>query len=215
MGSLSSMPVNGYTSQRLRMVEEQLRARGIRDEAVLSAMSRVPRHQFVPNEFLDLAYADEPLPIGYGQTISQPYIVALMTEAAGLNKESNILEIGTGSGYQAAILAEIANHVYSVEIIPKLAERAKNIIRSLNYSNVTIKTGDGRRGWPEYSPYNAIIATSAPQTLPESLLEQLCFQGKLVIPIGLHYQNLMVFHKDENGIHKQTLLPVRFVPMTG
>jgi protein-L-isoaspartate(D-aspartate) O-methyltransferase len=161
------------------------------------------------------AYADEPLPIGEGQTISQPYIVALMTETLHISKDSRVLEIGTGSGYQAAVLAEIAGEVYSIEIIESLAARAEETLKRLGYGNVHVKAGDGYRGWPEEAPFDAIIVTAAPDHVPQPLVEQLKVGGRMSIPVGDIYQELMVITKTESGVVKKDALPVRFVPMTG
>ncbi|NPA15098.1 MAG: protein-L-isoaspartate(D-aspartate) O-methyltransferase [Deferribacteres bacterium] len=170
--------------ERRKALVELLRKKGIRDERVLNAILRVPRHLFVPPELVDRAYDDRPLPIGKGQTISQPYIVALMTEALGIDEDSRVLEIGTGSGYQAAVLAEIAKDVYTVERIPELSERARKIIEGLGYKNVFFKVGDGTCGWPEHAPYDAIIVTAASPRIPKPLIKQLKVGGRLVIPVG-------------------------------
>ena len=199
--------------QRRQMVEDQLRKRGLRDERVLAAMSKVPRHQFVDSFWRDLAYRDRPLPIGYNQTISQPYIVAYMTEAAEIAPEEKVLEIGTGSGYQAAILGEIAQLVYSIEIIPQLAERARRTLSQLGYENIKVKTGDGYQGWVENAPYDAIIVTAAPEQIPQALIDQLATNGKMVIPVGKWYQNIVVLTKTQDRVVKETTIPVRFVPM--
>lgn len=202
-----------FKLKRRRMVEEQIIARGINDSSVIEAMLKVPRHRFVSTHFRDAAYQDRPLPIGYGQTISQPYIVAFMTEALGLKKEDKVLEIGTGSGYQAAILARIVNEVYTIEIIPGLAKGAKRRLGRLGYLNVTVKCGDGYLGWKEKAPFDAIIVTAAPEEIPPKLVEQLKVGGRMVVPIGLFYQELYLITKTEDGIRKEALLPVRFVPM--
>jgi len=197
----------------MQMVHQQLEARNIKDPHVLEAMRTVKRHLFVPKHQQSLAYEDHPLPIGYNQTISQPYIVAYMTEAARLKSNDKILEIGTGSGYQAAVLAHIVKEVYSIEIIEPLAQRAEETLNSLGYQNIFIKYGDGYQGWQEHAPYDAIIVTAAPDHVPEKLLEQLAVGGRMVIPIGSFSQNLYVISKTEKGIEKKALLPVRFVPM--
>jgi len=205
-----------FEQMRLAMVEEQLRARDISDEATLKAMSEVPRHLFVPEEYQAQAYADHPLPICYGQTISQPYIVALMTQSARLQPGDKVLEIGTGSGYQAAVLAALGAEVYSVEIIPQLAESAARRLRELGYS-VKTDIRDGYYGWPEHAPYKAIIVTAAPDHVPPSLLEQLADGGRLIIPVGPpgSYQVLWLIEKHADKFTKQNLGLVRFVPLTG
>jgi len=202
-----------FDLQRRRMVKEQLESRGIRDEAVLSAMRKTERHLFVSSDLADFAYADKPLPIGHDQTISQPYIVAYMTEAAKLKPGDRVLEIGTGSGYQAAVLAEIVSKVYSVEILEPLAESATKRLVALGYDNVYVKLGDGYKGWEESAPYEAIIVTAAPPKIPEELLKQLAIGGRAVIPIGPIYQELYLITRTETGYDREALLPVRFVPM--
>ncbi|MFH0777029.1 MAG: protein-L-isoaspartate(D-aspartate) O-methyltransferase [Candidatus Eisenbacteria bacterium] len=204
-----------YSAQRNRMVDEQIVRRGIRDTLVLAAMRRVPRHEFVPESYRKYAYADEPLPIGEGQTISQPYIVALMTETLGLNRDSKVLEIGTGSGYQAAVLAEVAREVCSIEIVGSLSERAAQVLSKLEYKNVKLRCGDGYRGWPEEAPFDAIIVTAAPDHVPEPLVEQLKVGGRMSIPVGDLCQELLLLTKKDKGYVKKDVLPVRFVPMTG
>jgi len=202
-----------YTDQRMKMVQQQLEARDIKDPEVLEAMRTVKRHLFVPKLQRLLAYVDHPLPIGYGQTISQPYIVAYMTQAARLKPGDKILEIGTGSGYQAAVLARIVKEVYSIEIIEALALRAEKTLNSIGYQNIVIKHGDGYQGWEEHAPYDAIIVTAAPDHIPEKLVEQLAIGGRMVIPVGSVSQELYVIIKTEEGVEKKSLLPVRFVPM--
>lgn len=199
------------------MVEEQIRARGINDPAVLRAMLTVPRHRFVPPELRDQAYADHPLPIGFGQTISQPYIVALMTQELDLEPGDKVLEIGTGSGYQAAVLAEITDQVYSVEIIPQLAERAARTLRETGYTQVKTRNADGYYGWEEYAPYDAIIVTAAPDHIPRPLIQQLKDGGRLVIPVGPPggYQTLWRITKRGDTLETKNLGGVRFVPFTG
>jgi len=202
-----------YAPQRARMVEDQLRARGIRDRAVLAAMGRVPRHRFVPEQVRHLAYADGALPIGFDQTISQPYIVAYMTEAAEIGPRERVLEIGTGSGYQAAVLAELARDVYSVEIVPQLAARAESTFRALGYRNVHTRTGDGYAGWKEHAPYHAILVTAAPDHVPPALVEQLAVGGRMVIPVGTGQQEMRVIRKTNAGVVEETTIPVMFVPL--
>lgn len=198
---------------RQQMVEDQLRERGIKDERVLAAMSKVPRHQFVDLSWRDLAYSDRPLPIGHNQTISQPYIVAYMTQAAEISTEDKVLEIGTGCGYQAAILGEVAKEVYSIEIKPQLAEKARRTLSQLGYENIKVQTGDGYQGWSENAPYDAIIVTAAPEQIPKPLIDQLANEGKMVIPVGTWYQDIVVLTKTQDRVVKKKTLPVRFVPM--
>ena len=200
-------------AERARMVSEQLRGRGIRDRRVLAAMGRVPRHRFVPPAFQEWAYADQPLPIGLGQTISQPYIVAYMTEAAEVSADDRVLEVGTGSGYQAAVLAELAREVYTIEIVPELAARARLVIDSLGYRNVQARTGDGYRGWPERAPFDAIVVTAAPDHVPPALVEQLAVGARMVIPVGTEDQEMRVITRTATGVSERRTLPVRFVPL--
>jgi len=206
---------NSFKRLRNQMVNEQIIARGVKDELVLKAMRKVPRHLFVPEKLQDLAYNDFPLPIGEGQTISQPYIVAYMTERLGLKGGEKVLEVGTGSGYQAAILAEIAGEVYTIEIIPSLAKQAERRLKALGYTNVHVRQGDGYLGWPEQAPFDAIIVTAAPDHIPQPLIDQLKVGGRLILPLGEEYQELVLVIKTEKGLHKERLIPVRFVPMTG
>lgn len=206
-------PVN-YSEERTSMVRNQIRARGINDEKVLAAMLKVQRHCFVPPAYRSEAYEDYPLPVGEGQTISQPYIVAFMTEALDLEKEDKVLEIGTGSGYQAAILAEICDSVFTIEIFRSLALSAMKILDELGYTNVFVKIGDGYQGWAEHAPYDAIIVTCAPDHIPEMLETQLAEGGRMIIPVGGDYtQNLILLKKKAGRLQKQNVLPVRFVPM--
>ena len=206
-----------YTQQRRRMVEQQIAPRDIHDEAVLEAMRSVPRHRFVPEDVRTLAYADHPLPIGYGQTISQPFIVALMTQSLQPYPGQKVLEIGTGSGYQAAVLAEIDIDVYTVEIIPELAERAAATLDSTGYPNVHKLNADGYFGWEEFAPYDAILVTAAPDHLPQALASQLAEGGRLVIPIGPvgFLQTLWLFEKTGGELQATNLGGVTFVPLTG
>jgi protein-L-isoaspartate(D-aspartate) O-methyltransferase len=204
-----------FEAQRMAMVQQQIRARGVADKRVLSAMARVPRHEFVPAGQRLYAYEDRPLPIGEGQTISQPYIVALMTELLELEAGDRVLEIGTGSGYQAAILAELTPHVYTIEILPKLAQRAEQTLRRLGYGQVKVKAGDGYLGWPEHAPFNAIIVTCAPERVPEPLREQLKEGGRMVIPVGPQWtsQTLYLLRRQGGDLEQKAVIPVRFVPM--
>ena len=195
------------------MVEQQIRARGIAERSVLEAMAAVPRHRFVPAQHQHVAYADHPLPIGHEQTISQPYIVAWMTEAAQVSPDEKVLEIGAGSGYQAAVLGELAREVYTIEIIPQLAERARAELRELGYTNVHVRTGDGYAGWPEHAPFDAIVVTAAPDHVPPALVEQLAVKGRLVIPVGRGEQQMRVITKTERGVIDERTLAVRFVPL--
>jgi len=203
------------TVLRLAMVRNQIEARGVHDPATLAAMRRVPRHLFVPGKSMSLAYADTPLPIGNRQTISQPYIVAFMTAALGLQGGEKVLEIGTGSGYQAAVLAEIAGTVYTIEIVESLGNRAKTLLAECGYTNIEVRIGDGYQGWPEHAPFDAVIVTAAPGHVPQPLIDQLKVGGRLVIPVGVVNQNLLRITKTEDGLLREKMLPVRFVPMTG
>ncbi len=197
------------------MVEEQLVPRGISDERVLRAMATVPRDMFVPASMRPLAYLDSPLPIGLDQTISQPYIVAAMTEQLALGEGARVLEIGTGSGYQTAILAEIAAEVYSIEIVEPLARQGKAMLARLGYRNVHLRVGDGYQGWPEAAPFDAVLVAAAPPAIPAPLVEQLAVGGKLLIPVGSNTQELRVLTKTASGVTSERLFEVRFVPMTG
>ena len=203
--------------RRARMVETQIVARGVRDPRVLAAMREVPRHLFVEPSQRDHAYDDAPVAIGGSkQTVSQPYIVALMTELLDLSPGEKVLEIGTGSGYQSAVLGKLAAKVYTIEIIPELARESAERLSRLGYSNVTVREGDGYRGWPEEAPFDGIIVTAAPERIPQPLLEQLAVNGRMVIPVGGFFQELKVFRKDASGrVTEKDILPVRFVPMTG
>ena len=203
-------------AERGAMVERQLRARGIRDERVLAAMERVPRHELVPATLRREAYRDYPLPIGEGQTISQPYIVAFMTEALRPAPTDRVLEIGTGSGYQAAVLAELVAEVYTIEIVEPLGLRAREDLARLGYRNVRVRIGDGYAGWPEHAPFDAIIVTCAPGAVPRPLVDQLREGGRMIIPVGdQRAQELYLLEKREGRIVQRAVLPVRFVPMTG
>jgi len=204
-----------YAVERETMVSEQVAARDVRDMLVLSAMRSVPRHEFVPEELRPAAYRDAPLPVGEGQTISQPYIVGLMTEALGLEGGEKILEVGTGTGYQAAVLDEIAGQVFTVEINEDLAARAKANLERLGYGDIRVRIGDGYRGWPEEAPFDAIVVTAAPDHVPDPLLQQLAVGGRLVLPVGRKRQVLQVWTRTEDGFENRNLVPVQFVPMTG
>lgn len=205
-----------YRIARERMVESQIKARGIRDERVIKAMLKVPRHLFVDPALRDQAYGDFPLPIGERQTISQPYIVALMTEALELKGQERVLEIGTGSGYQTAILAELALWVYTIEKYPSLQEKAKNLLIKLGYRNISFKTGDGTLGWSEAAPFEAIIVTAASPQIPQPLIEQLAEGGRIVIPVGDEYSQMLIKGVKRGGVlHTKSLEPVRFVKLVG
>jgi len=197
------------------MVREQIANRGVRDARVLAAMRKVPRHLFVPSEMQSAAYSDTPLPIGHRQTISQPYIVAFMSEAMELKPQDRVLEIGTGSGYQAAILAELVREVYSIEIVEPLGKEVAARLKDLGYERVKLRIGDGYRGWPEAAPFDAIIVTAAPDHVPPALVEQLREGGRLVLPVGRFAQDLLRVRRTAKGIVQENLLPVRFVPMVG
>jgi protein-L-isoaspartate(D-aspartate) O-methyltransferase len=190
-----------------------MRARGISNPSVLEAIARVPRHLFVPPDAQKLAYDDRPLPIGYGQTISQPYIVAFMTDALQTAPDQSVLEIGTGSGYQAAVLAELVRNVYTIEIVPELGERARKTLATAGYRNVEVRTGDGYRGWPERAPFPRIIVTAAPPEIPQALVDQLAVGGIMVLPVGSASQELVVVTKTATGITQKHTIPVVFVPM--
>lgn len=203
-----------YKQRRMNMVATQIIARGITDEEVIKAMKKVERHLFVPSNYAHRAYDDGPLPIGYGQTISQPYIVAYMTEILKLDSTDRVLEIGTGSGYQAAILAEICKTVYTIEVVPQLGSRSKNLLSILGYDNIFVMVGDGYKGWPEHAPFDAIIVTCAPTHIPEPLQEQLEEGGRMIIPVGERYvQQLVLMGKKDGKLKRKNVLPVLFVPM--
>ena len=207
-----------FAVRRMRMVQEQLigPGRDITNARVLAAIGKVPRHEFVPERHRNQAYEDHPLPIGYGQTISQPYIVAFMTEKLDPKPTDRVLEIGTGSGYQAAVLAELVAKVYTIEIVEPLAQRAKADLQRLGYTNVVVRAGDGYKGWPDAAPFDAIIVTCAPDKVPQPLTEQLKDGGRMIIPIGeIWDQKLVLLHKRGQRLEKTVVLPVRFVPMTG
>ncbi|GAB4335547.1 MAG: protein-L-isoaspartate(D-aspartate) O-methyltransferase [Calditrichia bacterium] len=202
-------------AERARMVEEQIVRRGVKDPRVLSAMRKVPRHLFVPPSHRSYAYADEPLPIGQGQTISQPYIVAFMTEQLRLTGDERVLEIGTGSGYQTAVLAELCDSVFTIEIIAQLGENARKTLDNLGYRNIVYRIGDGYAGWEEKAPFDAIMVTAAPPEIPQPLVRQLAEGGRMIIPVGTISQELILLEKKNGQIKKTSVLPVRFVPMKG
>jgi protein-L-isoaspartate(D-aspartate) O-methyltransferase len=209
-------PVSDFASERQRMVREQLMSRGIHDERVLAAMSKVPREEFVPADERAAAYTDNPLPIGYDQTISQPYIVAFMTEQLHPKPSDRVLEVGTGSGYQAAILAELVSEVYSIDIVEPLAKSAEATLQRLGYKNVQLKASDGYKGWPENAPFDAITVTCAPDRVPRPLTDQLKEGGRMIIPVGDRFaQELYLLEKKNGQLKQSATLPVRFVPMTG
>jgi len=210
-----SNPKGDFKVMREKMVESQIKARGVKDPRVLSALLKVERHRFVPKKYLDSAYSDQPLPIGEGQTISQPYIVALMTELLELKANEKVLEIGTGSGYQAAVLAELAKEVYTIEIVEPLAYMGKKRLSELGYQNVIVKAGDGYLGWPEAAPFDAIIVTAAPDHIPAPLIDQLKEGGRMVVPVGSYAQELKKIVKKSGKVETTNIIPVVFVPMTG
>jgi protein-L-isoaspartate(D-aspartate) O-methyltransferase len=197
-----------------KMVREQIIRRGISNNQVIDVMQNTPRHRFVPDGVADYAYQDNALPIGKGQTISQPYIVAFMTETLDVDSTYKVLEIGTGSGYQAAVLSPLVKHIYTIEIVKMLAERADSTLKALSYNNVTVRWGDGYKGWPEEAPFDRIIGTAAPPEIPKALIDQLKPGGKMVLPVGTNWQEIVVLTKSKSGkIQKKNVLPVRFVPM--
>jgi protein-L-isoaspartate(D-aspartate) O-methyltransferase len=206
-----------FANARVRMVREQIMARGVTEARVLAALSRVPRHEFVPLSLRDRAYEDGPLPIGHGQTISQPFVVAFMTEALAPKPSDRVLEIGTGSGYQAAVLAGLVAEVFSIEIVAPLAQRAEADLRRTGYRNVRIRAGNGYLGWPEAAPFDAIIVTCAPEAVPRALVDQLKVGGRMIVPVGPQSgaQDLYLLRKKQHGLETQAVLPVRFVPMVG
>jgi protein-L-isoaspartate(D-aspartate) O-methyltransferase len=216
-GNGSSPPLQDevlLAERRRQMVETQIRARGIKDPRVLAAMEKVRRHRFVREADIAYAYADSPISIGLGQTISQPYIVAFMSEALAVAPTDRVLEVGTGSGYQAAVLGELASAVYSMEIVPELAERSARLLAELGYVNVHVRAGDGYAGWPEEAPFDAVIVTAAPDHVPQPLVDQLKMGGRLVVPIGRGDQDLLILTRTAEGLREDGRLPVRFVPLT-
>jgi protein-L-isoaspartate(D-aspartate) O-methyltransferase len=209
----ASTAEDSFSAARARMVSETIAPRGVKDPRVLAAMRKVPRHEFLPDAVRPHAYDDAPVPIGYGQTASQPYMVAVMTELAELGPHTRVLEIGTGSGYQAAILAEVAGEVYSIEILEPLAASARRTLERLGYGRVHVRQGDGYRGWPEAAPFDAIVVTAAPPEVPKALLEQLAPGGRLVVPVGRDEQELEVHRRTADGVRVRRFFPVTFVPM--
>ena len=207
-------PAQDFNAERRQLVEV-LKSQGVTSQTVLDALLKVPRHEFVLPAYRNLAYQNRPLPIGHDQTISQPFIVGYMTEAAEIAPGERVLEIGTGSGYQAAILAELAQEVYTIEIIPELADGARTLLSKLGYGKVQVKTGNGYAGWPEHAPFDAIVVTAAPDEVPPALVEQLAVKGKMVIPVGSGFQQMVIITKNESGVIERRTIPVRFVPMTG
>lgn len=217
MLAMSSVLCDDYARKREEMVEKQILSRGVTDTKTLEAVLTVPRHLFVPEELRDEAYADYPLPIGYGQTISQPYVVALMTSSLHLKGNEKALEIGTGSGYQAAVLAEIVDNVYTIEIVPELAQRAEATLQDQGYANVIVKNADGYFGWEEHQPFDAIMITAAVDHIPPPLIQQLKEGGRLILPLGnpLYYQTLTLVEKRNGELYTKHITDVQFVPMTG
>src|SRR5438067_3509796 len=213
-GQQPSVPLN-LAAQRQQMIQQHLVARGIKDERILAAMAKVPREEFVPADSRAASYEDGPLPIGYYQTISQPYIVAFMTEKLQPKPDHRVLEVGTGSGYQAAVLAELVADVYTIEIVEPLAKNAEATLQRLGYKNVHVKVGDGYSGWPDHAPFDAIIVTCAPNHVPQQLTDQLKDGGRMVIPVGERFaQQLYLLEKQNGRLRESAVLPVRFVPMT-
>jgi protein-L-isoaspartate(D-aspartate) O-methyltransferase len=203
-----------FAAQRRKLVEV-LKSQGLKSRTVLDALLKVPRHKFVPASHRQRSYENRPLPIGHEQTISQPFIVGYMTEAADIAPGDRVLEIGTGSGYQAAVLAELANEVYSIEIVPPLADSARKVLGELGYKNVHVKTGNGYLGWPEHAPFDAIIVTAAPDEVPKALVDQLAVGGTMVVPVGSEFQEMVIITRRESGVVERRTIPVAFVPMVG
>jgi protein-L-isoaspartate(D-aspartate) O-methyltransferase len=207
------LPQPDYSAVRTRMIDTQLRARDIRNPAVLDAMRRVPRHEFVADDLRSRAYDDGPLPIGQGQTISQPYIVAYMTQAIEPARTDRVLEIGTGSGYQAAVLAELVKEVYTIEIVPSLAASSSAILKKLGYTNIHTREGDGYAGWPEAAPFDKIVVTAAPEEIPQALVDQLKVGGLMAVPVGREFQKMTIIRKTGTGTVTKETMDVLFVPM--
>jgi protein-L-isoaspartate(D-aspartate) O-methyltransferase len=214
-GSEIQRDARDWDAERRSMVDQQLKARDIRDNRVLNAMLKVPRHLFIPEPQRAESYSDGPVPIDYGQTITQPYVVAFMTQALDVQPNHRVLEIGTGSGYQAAVLGELTADVYTIEIVPELADRARATLTTLGYRNIHVRTGNGYLGWPEYAPYDRIIVTAAPAEVPAALILQLKMGGVMAIPVGTVIQELRILRRTPSGLETLSTLPVRFVPMTG
>ncbi len=212
--SSSQRSEDEFASHRRKLVAA-LESQGLKERTVLDALLKVPRHKFVPAAHRDRAYENRALPIAHEQTISQPYIVGYMTEAAQIAKGDKVLEIGTGSGYQAAVLAELAKEVYSIEIVPPLADSARNLLRELGYKNVQVKTGNGYLGWPEHAPFDAIVVTAAPDEIPQALVDQLAVGGTMVVPVGSGEQQMVIITRNEAGVVERRTIPVLFVPMVG
>lgn len=210
---LSGQKDASWQHQAHEMVESQMISRGIKNAQLLEVMKKTPRHLFVPEKYQDMAYRDHPLPIGYEQTISQPYIVALMTEWLDLEGTEKVLEIGTGSGYQAAILSQLVAHVYTIEIVQPLAVNSAKLLKQLGYNNVEVRYGDGYAGWHEHAPFDRIILTAAPEEIPQKLVDQLALGGRMILPVGTDYQQLVLITKNQTGITKKVITDVRFVPM--
>ena len=206
-------PPEDFAAQRENMVDTQIRARGVKGEKVLAAMGKVPRHLFVPEALRAFSYGDEPLPIGEGQTISQPYIVAYMTAALELTGEERVLEVGTGSGYQTAVLAEVVRQVFTVELIGALSEKARALLQGLGYSNIRFRVGDGSRGWEENAPFDAVMVTAGAPAVPKRLEDQLAPGGRMIIPVGAGFQELYLITRGRRVFRRKKLLPVRFVPL--
>jgi protein-L-isoaspartate(D-aspartate) O-methyltransferase len=211
----AAAPSQNYERERRMMVVRQLEHRGISDKRVLRAMSEVPRHEFVPNEAKSVAYGDHPLSIGFGQTISQPYIVAFMAERLVLEPADRLLEVGTGSGYQAAVLSRLVKQIFSIEIVDELIQRATCDLKRLEYLNILVKKGDGYEGWSEFAPFEAITVAAALDHIPQPLIDQLRVGGRMVIPVGnAHHQQLLLIEKNPSGLRRRAICPVRFVPFT-
>jgi protein-L-isoaspartate(D-aspartate) O-methyltransferase len=215
-GRSPKSPQESPSAARERMVRSQIAARGIKDPRVLEAMRTIPRENFLDGQYRSEAYSDHPVPIGGGQTVTQPYVAALMTELLDISSSDRVLEIGTGSGYESAILSKLARHVYSIEILPDIARKAQERLRALHCDNIDFRVGDGYRGWAEAAPFDAILVTAASRKIPEPLLDQLAPNGRMVIPVGDFYQELKVYSKAADGaVSEKSVLPVRFVPMSG